>query len=209
MSPLATHPRSGREMSQTAASMPVEEELRRSPRERLLEAARELFYAEGVHTVGIDRVIERAGVAKASLYSTFGSKDGLVEAYLTEMHERMLSRRRAAAAAALDPVAAILAVFDSLARDFERPDYNGCAFAGARAEEPAGSAVDAATRAYRADIRALFRELAADAGAADPDGLAWQLQMLYSGGSESAKLDRDAGVAAIQRRAVETLLKSA
>jgi AcrR family transcriptional regulator len=44
-----------------------------SPRERLLDAANELFYAEGVHSVGIDRVIARAGVAKASLYSTFGS----------------------------------------------------------------------------------------------------------------------------------------
>jgi AcrR family transcriptional regulator len=52
--------------------------VRRSPRERLLEAAGELFYAEGVQSVGIDRVIERAGVAKASLYSTFGSKEKLV-----------------------------------------------------------------------------------------------------------------------------------
>ena len=54
----------------------------RSARERLLDAANELFYEEGVHTVGIDRVIERAGVAKATLYSTFGSKDELVRAYL-------------------------------------------------------------------------------------------------------------------------------
>lgn len=196
-------------MSHTEMTMTVQHELRRSPRERLLEAARELFYAEGVHTVGIDRVIDRAGVAKASLYSTFGSKEGLVNAYLDEMHERMLTRRRTAAEAAPDPVAAILAVFDSLARDFQRPDYNGCAFAGARAEEPAGSSVDTATRAYRADLRALFRELCARAGAPDPDGLAWQLQLLYSGGSESAKLDRDPGVAAAQRAAVETLLHSA
>src|ERR1700744_5006438 len=102
-------------MSHTPISMPVEEQLRRSPRERLLEAARELFYAEGVHTVGIDRVIERAGVAKASLYSTFGSKEGLVSAYREEMHERMLSRRQRAAGAAPEPVSAILAIFDSLA----------------------------------------------------------------------------------------------
>ena len=52
-----------------------------SARERLLAAANELFYDEGVHTVGIDRVIERAGVAKASLYNTFGNKEGLVCAY--------------------------------------------------------------------------------------------------------------------------------
>ena len=63
-----------------------------SARERLLDAANELFYAEGVHTVGIDRVIERAGVAKASLYNTFGSKDELVRAYLEGRHARMAGR---------------------------------------------------------------------------------------------------------------------
>src|SRR5882757_8493036 len=59
----------------------------RSARERLLAAANELFYKEGIHTVGIDRVIEKAGVAKASLYTTFGSKDELVRAYLAERFE--------------------------------------------------------------------------------------------------------------------------
>ena len=63
-----------------------------SARERLLEAANELFYDEGVHTVGIDRVIERAGVAKASLYNTFGSKDELVRAYLEGRHARTSAR---------------------------------------------------------------------------------------------------------------------
>ena len=58
-----------------------------SPRERLLKAASKLFYDEGIHTVGIDRVIEKAGVAKASLYSAFGSKEGLVRAYLGERAE--------------------------------------------------------------------------------------------------------------------------
>lgn len=196
-------------MSHTAVSMSVEQELRRPPRERLLEAARELFYAEGVHTVGIDRVIERAGVAKASLYSTFGSKDGLVRAYLEDYRERVLSRRRAAAQAAPDPVAGILAIFDSLARDYERPDFNGCALSAARAEEPAGGDVDAAARAYRSDLRALFRDLCARAGARDPDQLAWQLQLLYSAGAESAKIERDPAVAAAQRAAAETLLAAA
>lgn len=199
----------GRQMSQTAIDMPVEEELRRPPRERLLEAARELFYAEGVHTVGIDRVIDRAGVAKASLYSTFGSKEGLVRAYLEEYHDRVIGRRREAAASESDPVAAILAVFDSLARDYQRPDYNGCAFSGARAEEPAGGPVDEAARAYRAEMRELFRELCERAGAHEPELLAWQLQLLYSGGAESAKIERNADVPAAQRAAVETLLKSA
>src|SRR6202046_3076328 len=66
--------------------------VKRSPRERLLEAAGELFYAEGIQSVGIDRVIERAGVAKASLYSTFGSKEELVRAYLVNRHESRKQR---------------------------------------------------------------------------------------------------------------------
>ena len=196
-----------RAMSHTPMVMPVEEELRQPPRERLLQAARELFYAEGVHRVGIDRLIERADVAKASLYSTFGSKDGLVKAYLEEYHDRIISRRRAAAEAESDPVTAIMAIFDSSARDYQRPDYNGCAFSGARAEEPAGGPVDEAARAFRAEIRDIFRELCVRAGAEQPDLLAWQLQLLYSGGAESAKIERDAEVATAQRAAVETLLK--
>ena len=63
-----------------------------SARDRLLDAANELFYDEGVHTVGIDRVIERAGVAKASLYNTFGSKDELVRAYLEARHAQTAGR---------------------------------------------------------------------------------------------------------------------
>src|SRR6267143_6609626 len=63
-----------------------------SARDRLLAAADELFYAEGVHVVGVDRIVERAGVTKATLYSTFGSKEELVRAYL-EKHFRERQRR--------------------------------------------------------------------------------------------------------------------
>src|ERR1700759_1924922 len=86
-----------------------------SARERLLAAANELFYDEGIHTVGIDRVIARAGVAKASLYATFGSKDELVRAYLearADARRRRITERLAPIAAPRDR---ILAVFDLLA----------------------------------------------------------------------------------------------
>src|SRR5689334_6646480 len=99
-----------------------------SPRERLLDAATELFYAEGVQSVGIDRVIAHAGVAKASLYSTFVSKEGLVRAYLERLHEDLIGRLRAAAAEASDPLEGMLAVFDAQAALFNRPDFRGCAF---------------------------------------------------------------------------------
>jgi AcrR family transcriptional regulator len=184
--------------------------VKRSPRERLLEAANELFYAEGVQTVGIDRVIERAGVAKASLYSTFGSKEELVRAYLEGRHEMVLRRLRAAVAAAgEDPVARILAVFDSQAQLYRRPTFHGCAFAMASAEAPAGGRIDLATESYRDDIRGLFVELATQAGARDPELLATQLQMIYDGASLSVRMDRDPDVAIAQRAAAEALVQAA
>ena len=182
--------------------------VRRSPRERLLEAAGELFYAEGIQSVGIDRVIERAGVAKASLYSTFGSKEELVTAYLDERHARILGQLRAAVDA-VDPgdaVERILAVFDAQARIFRAPNYHGCAFAAAAAEAPRGGRIDEATRAYRREVRELFTELATAAGAADPALLASQLQILYDGGGTAANLDRNPSIANPVRVAAASLI---
>src|SRR5215472_15248662 len=107
-----------------------------SARERLLAAANELFYDEGVHTVGIDRVIERAGVAKASLYNTFGSKDVLVAAYLNGRHESVAARVGAALAGVEEPREKILAIFDAQREGASQRGYYGCAFASASAESP-------------------------------------------------------------------------
>ncbi|MCW2718137.1 TetR/AcrR family transcriptional regulator, partial [Pseudonocardia sp.] len=105
--------------------------VRRSARERLLEAANELFYAEGVQSVGIDRVIEQAGVAKASLYNTFGSKEELVKAYLGKRHAGTTARLHAAVERESDPRARLLAVFDAQAEFFSQPGFRGCAFSSA------------------------------------------------------------------------------
>jgi AcrR family transcriptional regulator len=184
---------------------------RRSPRDRLLAAAGELFYAEGVQSVGIDRVIERAGVAKASLYSTFGSKEELVRAYLDERHGRIVGRLRAAVAAADpdDPVAQILAVFDAQAKLFRARDYHGCAFIAAAAEAPRDGRIYEAARAYRREIRELFTDLATAAGAPDPPLLGSQLQLLYDGGGSAANLDRNPSIAAPARAAAASLIAAA
>ncbi|SQD97772.1 hypothetical protein FMEAI12_4290007 [Parafrankia sp. Ea1.12] len=75
----------------------------RPARQRLLDAANELFYTEGVQSVGIDRIIEYAGVAKGSLYNTFGSKEALVRAYLESRHEGTTQRLSAVIDAVDDP----------------------------------------------------------------------------------------------------------
>src|SRR5580692_413909 len=100
-----------------------------SARERLLAAASELFYAEGVHTVGIDRVIEKAGVAKASLYNTFGSKDELVRAYLESRHERVAAHVSGYLERFATPREKLLGVFEAQGELFAEPGFRGCAFA--------------------------------------------------------------------------------
>jgi AcrR family transcriptional regulator len=182
---------------------------KRSPRERLLEAANELFYAEGVHSVGIDRVIAQAGVAKASLYSTFGSKEALVRAYLDGRHEVLIGSLREAAARVEDPVERLLAVFDAQAERFDRPGYRGCAFAAASAEAPAEGQIAEATARYRREVRDLFVELAAEARVADPEGLADQLRLIYDGGGVAANLDHNPGIASSARSAARILIDAA
>lgn len=182
---------------------------RQSARERLLAAANELFYAEGVQTVGIDRVIEHAGVAKASLYNTFGSKENLVRAYLKSRHDATVARLRDTLESYDDPHKRLLAVFDVQANLFAERGFHGCAFITASAEAPQGGLIEQATAEYRADIRHLFTELAVDAGVDDPEELARQLQLLFDGAGLAARMDRDPHVASAARAAAEVLLDAA
>lgn len=103
--------------------------LRPGARERIVRAAGDLFYAEGIHAVGVDRVTAAAGVAKATLYQQFRSKDELVAACL----QRRAEHWRASVA---DPVLALPgsaarrvgAVFERLGKAFATPGYRGCPF---------------------------------------------------------------------------------
>jgi AcrR family transcriptional regulator len=180
-----------------------------SARERLLAAADDLFYREGVHTVGIDRIVQKAGVAKASLYNLFGSKEELVQAYLDARHantreqvERALTRFRT-------PRERLLGVFDAQGQLFTEPDFNGCAHMAASAEAPHGSPVEGATDRYRQWVRTLFTDLARDAGVTDFEDLARQLHLLYDGAGVSARMDRDPSAATTARAAAAALFDAA
>jgi AcrR family transcriptional regulator len=180
-----------------------------SARERLLVSADELFYREGVQTVGIDRIISHAGVAKASLYNTFGSKEELVRAYLERRHgdtreqiNRTLRRFRT-------PRTRLLGVFDALGEQFTAPEFNGCAFDKATAEAPHGSAVEHAAEVYRDWVRTMFTTLAKEAGVADPDALARQFHLLYDGAAQSARMDHDPSAATTARATAAVLFDAA
>jgi AcrR family transcriptional regulator len=179
-----------------------------SARERLLAAASELFYAEGVHTVGIDRVIERAGVAKASLYNTFGSKDELVRAYLEARHAQTAGRISRYLERYSAPRERLLGVFEAQGELFAAPGFRGCAFVSASAESP-GELVEQAASEYRGWVRTLLVDLAREAGVAAPDALGRQLHMIYDGASLSARMDHDPTASVSARAAAETLLDAA
>jgi AcrR family transcriptional regulator len=180
-----------------------------SARERLLAAASELFYEEGVHSVGVDRVIERAGVAKATLYTVFGNKDGLVRAYLLARHDRTREQMTIELAARYKtPRERLLGVFDVQGLAFTEPGFRGCAFVGASAEAPKGSSVEEVTEDARTWVRSLFLDLAKEAGARDPERLAQQLVLLYDGAGISAWMDHEPS-AATAARAVATALVDA
>lgn len=154
-------------------------------------------------------MIERAGVAKATLYSVFGSKDELIRAYLTARHVARQERLRNGLARYDTPRERLLGVFDVLGELIAQPGFRGCAFPSASAEASAGSAVEEVSGQSRTWVRSLFTELSQAAGAADPEHLAQQLVLLYDGATAATRMDHGPTAAAAARAVATVLLDAA
>ncbi|WP_229073259.1 TetR/AcrR family transcriptional regulator [Actinoplanes sp. DH11] len=105
-------------------------------RSRLLETAIRIFYAEGIHAVGVDRIIAEATVTRATFYRHFPGKEDLVTTYLREVHRMDREAIDAIVAAVPEPVGALRSVADSIVRNIRSPGFRGCAFLNAAAEYP-------------------------------------------------------------------------
>jgi AcrR family transcriptional regulator len=167
---------------------------RPTPRERLLAAADRLFYEEGVCTVGVDRILQEADVARASLYSTYGSKDQLIRAYLQRRSDDWQAQVAEALTRWDNPRDRILGLFELLTESSAAPGYNGCPFINASAEAVATDAVRDVRDQHRAKVRELFARLGREAGAQNPEALSQQLMILYDGSAVVAQLDRTAAL---------------
>lgn len=179
-----------------------------SARERLLEVAGRLFYAEGIHAVGVDRVIAEADVAKATLYAHFTGKDELVASYLARQSERWVADVEARSASCdTGSTQCVLTPFDVLAERAAAPGYRGCPFINAAAEFPGPGPVAEQIAAHRCRARQLFSHLLASAGASDRARGA--LIVLYDGAMSAAYLDRDPGVVADARSLADMFLTQA
>jgi AcrR family transcriptional regulator len=167
-----------------------------SPRERILEAAYELFSRHGLQAVGINSVVERSGVAKRTLYRNFASKDDLVVEFLRMREERWTKGwlQRAVEARATEPDERLLAVFDVFHGWFQQDDLEGCSFINVLLEvDDRSSAVRQAAVDHLANIRSYLETLASEAGVRQPDAFARRWHILMKGSIVAAQEgDREA-----------------
>lgn len=167
-------------------------------RERLVSAATELFYAQGIRAVSVDKVIDRAGTTKVTFYRHFQSKDDLVVAYLED--RAALERRgidAAIAEAGRDPLAALRLMSDHTGLAACSPGFRGCPFINAAAENPdPESAVRRTVTAHREWYRAMFAELLAPLDLPSTDEVVDDLMLLRDGAMVSGYLGEPTTVAA-------------
>jgi hypothetical protein len=103
----------------------------------------------------------------------------------------------------------LLGVFEVQGLSFTEPGFRGCAFLSANAETPLGVSIDEVTEDHRTWVRTLFLDLAEEAGATDPEGLARELVLLYDGAAISAWMDRYPGAAKAARAIATGLVNAA
>jgi AcrR family transcriptional regulator len=172
-------------MSTTVGAAP---QAKPGPRERILTAAYELFARRGIRDVGVDELIECAGVAKASLYRHFASKDDLVIAFLELREERWTvgwveaeARRRGPT-----PEEQLLAIFGLFDEWFHREDFEACSFINVLLEMGPAHPAGKAGVQHLANIRSIVRQLADEAGLRDPESFARSWHILMKGSIVSA-----------------------
>jgi AcrR family transcriptional regulator len=178
-------------------------------RQRILDAAYELFSRDGVRAVGIDTVIERSGVAKATLYRNFASKDDLVVEFLRLREQRWTKDwlQREVEVRADAPEERLLAVFDVFDEWFRRDDFEGCSFINVLIETPdPESPVHEATARHLEEIRAFLADLAAEAGIEKPEEFARRWHILMRGSIVAAQ-EGDREAARRSRRIGELVLE--
>lgn len=156
-------------------------------RERLVQAATELFTRQGINATGIDQIIERAHVAKASLYNNFLGKDDLVRAYLERQLENV-ETLLAQLEATWRGGERVTQLFEVLQKAAGEATFEGCPFAKAAVEVAPDSTPGRTIERFYARLEAFFaRALECDAG----DRRVRQLTVLYDGAMSSAKVLKD------------------
>ena len=177
-------------------------------RTRALGAATRLYYARGIHSVGMDALAADSGIAVKRLYQLFASKEAIIEQVLDGLHTQWTADVRAAVDAAPSPREKLLAVYDYLDRWFAQDDFRGCVFINSFGELGATMPrIATLVREHKRDFQNYICDLAVDAGA--PAALGQQLALLAEGAQTTAAISGENSSATVARSAAETLVEAA
>ena len=177
-------------------------------RQRLLDAATDLFYREGIHSVGVDRIIEAAGVTRATMYKQFHGKEDLVVEYLRGEDAQLRALFAAAATLSDDPAVLLDLTIDGIAADIRDRHTRGCPFINAAAEYADDGAVREVIGGHRAWFRGTLEQLAQAAGLAEPDEVAASLVLLRDAALVGGYLDGEDRVAPAFARTARGVIAS-
>ena len=182
-----------------------------SKRDQLIDTALRLFYENGFHATGIDKVLAESGCAKMTLYKHFKSKDELILAVIRRMDETMRNDlMRGVERRAKSPRERLIALFDILEEWFKRPDFKGCLFMHASGEFPdEDHPVLNACAEHQRRTHNYISEQAAAAGAADPGDVADELMLLIVGSATRSHVTHDPTIAQVAKRAAIKLIDQA
>lgn len=179
-------------------------------RERLIKTSHDLFYSEGFHTVGLDRILHEVGVTKTTFYKHFSSKDDLIAAAL-EWHDAWwretfvkLLRRHGGDT----PRGQLGSVFDAIDSVLNSAEFNGCFFVNVAVQFPnPNDPANQAARRHKHMMEDLIRELAGYAGTADPATFAQEFCLLMEGAYVTQQITRSASTCAVARRMAHMLIE--
>ena len=177
-------------------------------RERLLDAAARIFYAEGINTVGVARIVEEASVTLATFYRHFPSKQDLILAYLQRVHDDFDTRAATARAAAKDPGDMLKLIGNNITAQLLEPGFRGCAFINAASEfEDPDGPIMRAVLTHRTWFHDLVRDTFASAGHPQPDLAASRYVMLRDGATTAGYLGDPSQAREAFDRSVAELLR--
>ncbi|WP_439626766.1 TetR/AcrR family transcriptional regulator [Shinella sp.] len=176
--------------------------------DQIVTAAGALFYSEGIRAVGIDRIIEEAKVAKATLYRHFPSKDHLVAAYLQDRHERVIRSLQDALEAEATPRNQVRLIFERLYEKADSPEFRGCAFALAVAEHGDSERIVSVARTHKTMVGDIFRGIMSKAQIVGEQAAA-HLSLLYEGALATVAVGRDPQAVLVARDCALSVFDSA
>lgn len=177
-------------------------------RQQIVEAADHLFYSEGLSAVSMDRIAERAGVTKKTLYYHFRTKDDLMGAYLDSRHGRVMVRYQGWAGTSGSATERIERMFRRIAECVGERSWRGCGFVRAACElaDRPGHPAALAARRHKTAFEQWLRDLLEEEGRSDAAALARSLMVLLDGAIVQALIHRDAAYPLAAAELARTLL---